>query len=211
MSSTYDTQNTTMTVPTPTATLDELESMEFGVPETDQVVKPIIKQVYLKWLNGLPTDQQTMAIGMHIEAGIHPLLDETMQGMGMPHYVVQHRTPDKDGRTEKAYWKLHPCSLIVITQGLLAPFQMRGTAELLGMVYAIEVERDPKTGHVLRYPDGKQNIKKHAVLKLRACVHELVQHGYREWLPLVLSGNIVDCMFDALQRQFAVLDTFEGY
>jgi hypothetical protein len=202
---------TTMTIPTPRATLDELESTDFGLTDRDQVIKPIIKQVYLKWLNGLPTDQGKMAIGMHIEAGIHPLIDETLQGIGMEQYVVQFRTPDKDGKTEKACWKVSPCSLIVVTQGILSPFQMRDTCERLGMVYALEVERDPKTGNVLRYPDGNQNIKKHAVLKLRACVHELVQHGYREWLPMTLSGNIVECMLDALQRQFVALDTFEGY
>ncbi len=51
----------------------------------------------------------------------------------------------------------------------------------------------------------------HHVLKLRAYVQELVQHGYHEWLPLTLTGNIVECMLEALGAQFAVLEAYEQF
>ncbi len=205
-----DTHGATITVPDTESAPTDLDDLDFGWSDDDRVVVPITKMARLKWLNGAATDEQTLAIGWHIECEINPLIDETLEGMGMHRYVVQHRTADKDGNTQKAYWRVHPCSLIVIAEGVLSSFQMRDTDERTGIAYAREIERD-ESGAAKRYDDGKGNIKMHKVLKLRAFVHEMVLHGYSEWLPLTLTGNIVECMLEALGKQIEVLKAFNGF
>ena len=209
MTTSNDTHGATITVPQTASAPTDLDALDFGWTDDDRVVVPITKMARLKWLNGAATDEQTMAIGWHIECEINPLIDETLEGMGMQRYVVQHRTADKDGNTQKAYWRVHPCSLIVIAEGVLSSFQMRDTDERTGIAYAREIERDD-SGAAKRYDDGKGNIKMHKVLKLRAYVHEMVLHGYSEWLPLTLTGNIVECMLEALSKQIEVLKAFHG-
>jgi hypothetical protein len=210
MTTSNDTHGATITVPDTENAPTDLDNLDFGWSDDDRVVVPITKMARLKWLNGAATDEQTLAIGWHIECEINPLIDETLEGMGMHRYVVQHRTADKDGNTQKAYWRLHPCSLIVIAEGVLSSFQMRDTDERTGIAYAREIERDD-TGAAKRYDDGKGNIKMHKVLKLRAFVHEMALHGYSEWLPLTLTGNIVECMLEALGKQIEVLKAFNGF
>ena len=209
MTTSNDTHGSTITVPQTEGAPTDLDTLDFGWTDDDRVVVPITKMARLKWLNGAATDEQTMAIGWHIECEINPLIDETLEGMGMQRYVVQHRTADKDGNTQKAYWRVHPCSLIVIAEGVLSSFQMRDTDERTGIAYAREIERDD-SGAAKRYDDGKGNIKMHKVLKLRAFVHEMVLHGYSECLPLTLAGNIVECMLEALGKQIEVLKAFHG-
>jgi hypothetical protein len=210
MTTSNDTHSATITVPDTENAPTDLDDLDFGWSDDDRVVVPITKMARLKWLNGAATDEQTLAIGWHIECEINPLIDETLEGMGMHRYVVQHRTADKDGNTQKAYWRVHPCSLIVIAEGVLSSFQMRDTDERTGIAYAREIERDD-SGAAKRYDDGKGNIKMHKVLKLRAFVHEMVLHGYSEWLPLTLTGNIVECMLEALGKQIEVLKAFNGF
>ncbi len=210
MTTSNDTHGATITVPQAEGRPTDLDALDFGWTEDDRVIAPITKMARLRWLNGAATDEQTMAIGWHIECEINPLIDETLEGMGMQRYVVQHRTADKDGNTQKAYWRVHPCSLIVVAEGVLSSFQMRDTDERTGIAYAREVERD-ESGAAKRYDDGKGNIKMHKVLKLRAFVHEMVLHGYNEWLPLTLTGNIVECMLEALGKQIEVLKAYQGF
>ena len=210
MTTSNDTHSATITVPDTESAPTDLDNLDFGWSDDDLVVVPITKMARLKWLNGAATDEQTLAIGWHIECEINPLIDETLEGMGMHRYVVQHRTADKDGNTQKAYWRVHPCSLIVIAEGVLSSFQMRDTDERTGIAYAREIERDD-SGAAKRYDDGRGNIKMHKVLKLRAFVHEMVLHGYSEWLPLTLTGNIVECMLEALGKQIEVLKAFNGF
>jgi hypothetical protein len=210
MTTSNDTHGATITIPDTAGAPADLDALDFGWNEDDRVVVPITKMARLRWLNGAATDEQTMAIGWHIECEINPLIDETLEGMGMQRYVVQHRTADKDGNTQKAYWHVQPCSLIVIAEGVLSSFQMRDTDERTGIAYAREIERDD-SGAAKRYDDGRGNIKMHKVLKLRAFVHEMALHGYSEWLPLTLAGNIVECMLEALGKQIEVLKAFNGY
>jgi hypothetical protein len=210
MTTSNDTHGATITIPQTASAPTDLDALDFGWTDDDRVVVPITRMARLKWLNGAATDEQTMAIGWHIEGEINPLIDETLEGMGMKRYVVQHRTADKDGNTQKAYWRVHPCSLIVIAEGVLSSFQMRDTDERTGIAYAREIERD-ESGAAKRYDDGKGNIKMHKVLKLRAFVHEMILHGYSEWLPLTLTGNIVECMLEALGKQIEVLKAFHGF
>jgi hypothetical protein len=197
-------EQTPMTVPE-----TDLETMTFGTDEGEQAIRPITKVARLQWFNGLPTSEGQMAIGWHIEAGIHPLIDETMQGMGVLQYVVQHKRPDRDGQVKQLpYWALKSCSLIVITLGVYSPMQMRDPSERCGIAYGREVERDA-AGQVKRYPNGTE--KTHSVLRLRAFVHELVHHGYQDWLPLTLTGTMTDCLLEALGTQFRVLDAYAEY
>jgi hypothetical protein len=209
MTTSNDTHGATITVPQTAGAPSDLDALDFGWTDDDRVVVPITKMARLRWLNGAATDEQTMAIGWHIECEINPLIDETLEGMGMQRYVVQHRTADKDGNTQKAYWRVHPCSLIVIAEGVLSSFQMRDTDERTGIAYAREIERDD-SGAAKRYDDGRGNIKMHKVLKLRAYVHEIALHGYSEWLPLTLTGTIVECMLEALGKQIEALKAFHG-
>ncbi len=198
---------TTVTVPADSPTAADLAALDFEADE--QAVKPIMKEVRLQWFNGLATDQGMMAIGWHIQADVHPQLDETMEGMGVARYVVQHRTPGKDGQPKQLpYWKLPTCSLIVIALGVQSVFQMRDTTERLGIAYGREKVRDEK-GAIKLNEDGSE--KTQSVLKLRAFVHELVQNGYGEWLPITLTGTITDCMLEALSQQFRVLEAYGDY
>jgi hypothetical protein len=175
----------------------------------EEAIAPVTHEVRLQWFNGLPTTSGKMAIGFHLEAGISSTLDETLVGMGTEQYVVQHKRPDKDGKlAQKTYWALHQCSLIVICRGVLSPFQMRGNFDRLGIAWGLEPVLDDHGQ--LKYT-GKGKVKTQTVLKLRAFVHELYQHGYSEWLPLTLSGYITDELLDALKTQFNVLKAYADY
>src|SRR5260370_33157523 len=94
--------------------------MDFA--QGEQADKPMTEEARLWWFNGLPTDTDTMAIGWHIKAGVNPCLDEILQAMGGTQYLVQHKRPDKDGKTEpKPYWRLRGASLISVPQPLQSP------------------------------------------------------------------------------------------
>lgn len=205
----HNTQHTTITVPQPNAP-KTLKDITFGSAAKESVTLPILKDPYLKWFNGATTDQRTLAYGWHIDAGLDPYLDETLEGMGMQRYVVDHRTADRDGNTQKPYWHVHPCSLIFVAEGALSVQQMDRSEQRTGFAFAREMELD-KNKQPVRYDDGQRNIKRHMVLKLRVFIHELVKHGYTEYLPLVLNGNIVYSMIEALARQGDVLKAFYGY
>lgn len=193
------------------STPKSLKDLSFGEAGQDTVVLPITKTARLKWFNAAATDQQTFAIGWHIDAGVNPYIDETLQGMGMHRYIIEHQNPDKDGITMKSYWHLEICSLIIICEGLLTTFQMHNTDRRTGIAYAEEIEHD-EHGQAKRYEDGQQNIVKHKVLKFRAFVHEMVLHGYNEWFEVTLSGNMVKEMIDkALVKQVEVLKAFTAY
>lgn len=187
----------TITVPSSPTSLDMLDDITFA--DDEQATKPITEEVRLMWFNGLSTDTDFSAIGWHLKAGVNPYLDETVTGMGLPQYMVQHKRPDKDGVTRaKPYWRLRSCSLIVIAQRLQSPLEMnRSPDERLGLAYGW----NPKT----------DQQKSQAHLKCRAFVHELVSHGYQEWFPLSLSGYITDSFLEALQEQYRVLEVYSDY
>lgn len=151
-----------------------------------------------------------MAIGWHIKAGINPSLDETMEGMGVHQYLVQHKRPDKDGKTEpKPYWRLREASLIVIAGRLQSPLEMkRNLQDRIGLAYAWEPLYNEQ-GQPILNKRGKQ--KRQTVLKMRVFVHELVQHGYSEWFPVTLSGYSTDAVFEALAEQYRVLECYSTY
>jgi hypothetical protein len=197
----------TITLPdaTPSATLDLLD---FGLAEEDEVVLPITTQPYLKWFNEASTDAGIIAKGFHIGKGIDPKLDETLEGLGMRHYVVEHRTPDADGQTQKPYWHLSPCSLIVVAEGLLSRRQMQNSERRTGIAYGKEPVFDQQ-GQPERYEDGNPITRR--TLKARVYLHELVKMGYQDWLPLTLHGNIIDDFLSALTAQFRVLEAYRGY
>jgi len=185
------------------ADLDAIDENE------EEAIAPVAHEVRLQWLNGLPTIEGKLAKGFHLESGSNPTLDETMEGMGIEKYVVQHQRPDKDGKlSQKTYWALQQCSLIVVCRGVLSPFQMRGNFDRLGIAWGLEPVLDDHGQ--LKYT-GKGKVKTQTVLKLRAFVHELYQHGYSEWLPLTLSGYMTDELLDALKTQFDVLKVYADY
>ena len=171
---------------------------------------PVLSDAYLKWFNGYPTLDKTLAFGWHIDAGLNPVLDDTLEAMGMQRYIVEHRNPDKNGNTHKPYWHVAPCSLIVVAEGARSPKQMDKTEQRTGIAYARQMELDNNKQPV-RYDTGARNIKYTMTLKVRVLIHELVNNGYSETLPLVLSGNIVDCMIEALAKQGDVLKAYYGY
>ncbi len=209
---TYE-QHHTITVPganpTPNDPFDELDEIQFDVSE--QAEKPILELPRLWWFNGLPTDaDDTSAVGWHIKAGIDPVLDETMESMGIQRYLVQHKKADKDGNNEpKPYWRLRTCSLFVVAQRVQSPLEMNrgddrfGIAFNWGTVYndhgQPEIHKDGKNA-------GKQ--KRGTVLKIRAFVHELYQHGYYSWLPCTISGFGTDEILKALGEQYRVLEYY---
>ncbi len=203
-------QPTTVSIPDATYTDEAFEAFDVDFVEGEQADKPITEEARLWWFNGLPTDTDLMAIGWHIKAGINPCLDETMQGMGMRQYLVQHKRPDKDGKTEpKAYWRLREACLIVVAGRLQSPLEMnRNQQDRIGLAYAWEPVHDEQ-GQPIFTKRGKH--KRQTVLKMRVFVHELVQHGYSEWFPVTLSGYSTDAVFDALAQQYRVLECYSAY
>jgi hypothetical protein len=131
-----------------------------------------------------------------------------MEGMGVQKYLVQHKKPDRDGNTApKPYWRLRQCNLVVVAQRLQSTLEMRNPAERLGIAYAWETVRDEQ-GKPVMNKRGKE--KRQTVLKLRAFVHEMYQHGYYDWLPLTLSGFSTDSMLEALAEQYRVLECYSA-
>src|SRR5438876_1035896 len=89
---TQNDQHTTITVPAPQPSLDDLDDIAFS--EEEQAKKPVTEVPCLWWHNALPVvDADTVATGWHIKAGIDPDIDETMEGMGVQRYLVQHKRP----------------------------------------------------------------------------------------------------------------------
>src|SRR5689334_17182385 len=91
--------------PVPPSTLDALN---FGLAEGEEVVVPVMKPAYLKWINSAVTDTETTARGWHLDKGVDPRIDETLEDLGMRSYIVEHLTEDEDGETHKPYWLLSP-------------------------------------------------------------------------------------------------------
>src|SRR6266704_3124947 len=174
---------TTISIPDATYTDETFDAFEMDFAEGEQADKPMTEEARLWWFNGLPTDTDTMAIGWHIKAGVNPCLDEILQAMGVTQYLVQHKRPDKDGKTEpKPYWRLREASVIVVAQRLQSPLEMnRNLQDRVGLAYAWEP------------------------------VHELVQHGYSEWFPVTFSGYSTDSVFEALAEQYRVLECYSAY
>jgi hypothetical protein len=206
---TYE-QRRTITVPDPVRTndtFDELDGIAFH--ETEQAEKPITEEARLWWFNGLPTDTDRSAIGWHIKAGINPVLDETMEGLSIEQYLVQHKRPDRDGKTTpKPYWHLRTCNPVIVAQRLQSQLEMnRSTDDRQGIAYAWKTVLDD-TGKPAINKNGKP--KRQTMLKLRVFVHELYQHGYYDWLPFTLSGFGTDYLLETLGEQYRVLETYSG-
>lgn len=185
-----------------------LKQINFGDAANAPVTVPIMKQARLTWLNKADTADGGTTTGLHVDVG-NPYIDQTCKGMKMAYVVVDHQSADDNGETKKAYWRLDGCSLIPMVNGIISPFQMDITQDRPGHVLAMEVELD-KNKQPERYPDSGK-IKKHLVLKLWTYVHEMILHGYREPLPLMLKGNTAKAMIDALARQIEVLDAYRAY
>lgn len=206
------TRSSTITVPsTDTHAIDDLD-IDFAPGE--QAEKPITEEARLWWFNGLPTDTDMSAIGWHIKAGINPYLDETMEGLGVQRYLVQHKKPDKNGSTEpKPYWRLRSCSLIIIAQRLQSPLEMnRNVVDRQGIAFAWGPVRD-ESGKPALHTRGKNlgKVKRGTTLKFRAFVHELYQHGFYDWLPFTVSGFGTDDLLNtALGEQYRVLEYYSS-
>src|SRR5205807_4018371 len=171
---------TTISIPDTTYTDETFDAFEVDFAQGEQADKPITEEARLWWFNGLPTDTDTMAVGWHLKAGVNPSLDETMQAMGMRPSLVQHKRPDKDGKTEpKPYWRLREASLIVIAGRLQSSLEMnRNLQDRVGLAYAWEPVFNEQRQPVFN-KRGKQ--KRQTTLKMRVFIHELVLHGYNEW------------------------------
>lgn len=213
--STHDTANSgnpaVITVPGHTSTIDELDDRDLEVSEGEAAVRPILDDARLQWFNGLATTSGKMAIGWHIRVGVNPYLDETcgalaaQHGSGCEQYLVQHKRPDKDGTNDpKPYWHFLRIALFVIAEGALSPLQMSRSAERVGIAWGWSTERNEQGEAVLK--NGKPS--KSTVLKLKAFVHELYTQGFREPLPLTLTGFGTDDMLSALYEQYRVLDAY---
>jgi hypothetical protein len=200
----------TISIPDTTYTDETFDAFEMDFAEGEQADKPITEEARLWWFNGLPTNTDTMAVGWHIKAGVNPFLDETMEAMGMTQSLVQHKRPDKDGKTEpKPYWRLREASLIVIAGRLQSSLEMnRNLQDRVGLAYAWEPLYDEQ-GQPVFNKQGKQ--KRQTTLKMRVFVHELAQHGYNEWFSVTLSGYSTDTMFKSLEEQYRVLECYSAY
>src|SRR5258708_3409229 len=201
---------TTISIPDATYTDETFDAFEMDFAEGEQADKPMTEEARLWWFNGLPTDTDTMAIGWHIKASVNPCLDEILQATGVTQYLVQHKRPDKDGKTEpKPYWRLREASLIVVTQRLQSPLEMnRNLQDRVGLVYAWEPVCD-EHGRPAFTKRGKH--KRQTTLKMRVFIHDLVLHGYSEWFPVTLSGYSTDPVFEALAEQYRVLEYYSAY
>ncbi len=203
-------QPSTIAIPDATYSDEAFDAFDVDFAQGEQADRPITEEARLWWFNGLPTDTDTMAIGWHIKAGINPSLDETLKSMGVHQYLVQHKRPDKDGKTEpKPYWRLREACLIIIAGRLQSPLEMkRNLHDRIGLAYAWEPVHDEQ-GKPVFNKRGKQ--KRQTVLKMRVFVHELIQHGYYKWFPVTLSGYSTDPVFDALAQQYRVLECYSAY
>ncbi len=210
---TYKQPRTTLTVPDATTTDDDFDTLNIDFEEHEQADKPITEEARLWWFNGLPTDTDVNAIGWHIKAGINPYIDETMEGMGIQQYLVQHKKPDRNGNTDpKPYWRLRSCSLVIIAQRLQSSLEMnRSTDDRQGLAYAWGTVRDDQGNAVINDRGKNQGKEKRGtVLKFRAFVHELYQHGYYDWLPFTITGFGTDDVLKTLAEQYRVLEYYSG-
>jgi hypothetical protein len=206
-------ERSTITVPNPTPTDEAFETFDIDFEENEQAEKPITEEARLWWFNGLPTDTDISAIGWHIKAGINPYIDETMEGMGVQRYLVQHKRPDKDGSTApKPYWRLRSCSLIIIAQRLQSTLEMnRNTQDRQGLAYAWGPVLDDEGKPVINTKGKNQGKEKRGtVLKLRAFVHDLYKNGYYDWFPFTITGFGSDDVLNALSDQYRVLEYYKS-
>lgn len=206
-------EHTTITVPGAALTDDAFDNLDIEFDEHEQAEKPVTEEARLWWFNGLPTDTDVSAIGWHIKAGINPYIDETMDGMGVQRYLVQHKKPDKDGNTDpKPYWRLRSCSLIIIAQRLQSTLEMnRMVDDRQGLAYAWGPVRDDAGNPVINTKGKNQGKEKRGtVLKFRAFVHELYRHGYYEWFPFTITGFGSDDVLKALGDQYRVLEYYKS-
>lgn len=189
--------------------------LDFG-DEGELVVKPTLySNPRLQWFNGLTTTSFETAIGFHIEADINPLLDETLGGMGVKRYVVQHKSPDKNGEVKQVpYWALsaggRTCSLFILSYGIKSKNEMnRDVNDRCGIAYGWEVSRNHEGQIVMK--KGSNEPKRQCRLQFRAYIHELVQHGFSEWFQVAFSGIITEDVLAALDVQFRVIDVYNAY
>jgi hypothetical protein len=204
--------NATITIPSatdPEQALNALDDIDFENQE--QAGKPIIEEARLWWFNGLPTDTDLSAIGWHVKAGINPYIDETMEGMGIQRYMVQHKLPDRTGSNDpKPYWRLRTCSLVIVAQRLQSSLEMDHTlADRHGIAYAWRTITDAQ-GTPKLHEEGKNKgkVKKGTMLKFRAYIHEMYRHGYYDWMPCTISGFETDELLKTLQEQYRVLEFY---
>jgi hypothetical protein len=190
---------------------DVLDEIVFD--ESEQAQKPILEIPRLYWLNGLPAvreNEDTIAVGLHIRAGIDPILDQTMQSMGIQYYHVQHKKPDKDGNTApKPYYCLRNCSLFVVAERLQSTLEMNRTDDRRGIAFNWGTICDDHGKPEVHKSGKNQGREKHGTtLKLRVFVQELYQRGYYNWFPLTISGFGTDEILKALNEQYRVLETY---
>lgn len=164
------------------ASLDDLDFD--GAPPVRPVSDPL-----LQWFNGLPTDDDRIAKGWHIERGKQSRIDEVCHELGLVSYSVFHRG---SGKTVP-YFRLGDCSLFVITAGLQSVQEMNASRERIGIAY------------------GWQNHKGSSKLKFRAIIQELAARGYTEPFTVSLEGTITREMLVSLGEQFRALDAYKAY
>lgn len=200
------TESQTIILPT-AASANALDEFHLDFQEDEQAEKPITEETRLYWFNGLATTEGVMAIGWHLKAGINPYLDETLEGMGVQRYLVQHGRPGKDGKTDPVpYWPLRTCSLIVVARRIQSTMELyKSVEDRFGIAYALETIRDEQ-GVVQK--DKKGQDKRHSVLKLRAYIHELYTHGWANWVPLTITGNNTKELLAAFNEQYRVLEAY---
>src|SRR5712692_5197799 len=203
MTQPYSSHPSTITVPATQQSLDDLD-LEFA--EGEQARKPVTEVPRLWWHNGLPVvDAETVATGWHIKAGIDPTIDETMEGMGVQRYLVQHKRPDKNGdNSPKPYWRLRFCSLIVIASRVQSTLELsRSTDERFGIAFGWGTARDddgnaelkedgePRLLRVPAHQSQRLQHRLHAHCSPRAvpragCLRGLSQSAGQEWGCAVL-------------------------
>lgn len=178
----------------------------------EAAIKPVLKEnPRLQWFNGLSTTTMEVAVGWHIEAEVNPLLDEVAARLGVKRYIVQHKTPGKNGEAKHVpFWALsfgqRPVSLFVLSLGLQSKWQMNKTDERLGLAYGWEVVRTAQG--VVEFKPNSTEPKRQCKLQFRVFVQELYEAGFHEWLQVGLAGYITDDMLGALNEQFRTLAAY---
>lgn len=204
--------DSSLPVASPSA-LPALEADFGGGESEDIVIKPTLNPLRLQWMTGrLSTTTLEIPVGWHIEAEVNPHLDEILASLGTKRYVVQHIAPGPNGETRQVpYWALNAggrsCSLIVIAYGIKSAYEMTyNIQERYGIAYGWEVVRD-RQGNAIMKKDSAVP-KRRCRLQFRTFLHELAAHGFEEWLPVSLSGYIIDDMLTAFYDQFRVLAAY---
>jgi len=191
---------------------DDLDALGAAFGNTADVTRPIKKELRVEWFNGSqPTDSMEVAVGLHIEADVHPEVDAVYESLGTKSYVVERRSKDKDGKPRKAKdGKQRPCSLFVLSKGLKSIYEMKRSDDRVGMAYAWEIKRDTE-GNALYKEEKPDEVQRQPRLELLVILHDLVRYGITMPLPLDMSGYIVADMLNELDKQFQATHVLEDY